>query len=1063
MTGQSPKSPRDLSAPKVSTLKATLQPSKVPHRAELGPETHKAVENRDSTEIVFGPNFDRGRYPAQQPRYGGGSGHESRSSSSLAVGSTPLVLSPPAVEDTTYTSPTLKVGVSSSAENVLPSPSPSVEARPNSGNAVEANDKENQAHIAETGPVEAPNATFEELVTRCGGMEEFEKLLKDAGKSSYGPSQIAASAVTQELRSASPSSNLVRQGRPSGYKNQRRSESDRDAQAPLIASKRPQEITDEPRKRLQSLPGSSSNDLFALSSATTPLLSQNVQNVQNVQDVQNNPNVQNVQSCTAARSSGIEMQALAQQLDQRMRLVASLPERKGSQVERPRLVLLREACKNSDLFYLILHQLFCYEHQCRKSDQQVLNFDDVHRTGLETVAFLLVSNDDMVDDAVAWFSVFPLPWGNSFLNKSEFGTAHAKVQRCLANMATFWKDMRFRCSQRRYPPLVDEIVGLFGVESFLFQQIIFRAILRDLWSGNFDECFSTAERLFSKDFQAVMSRSSLDVPVVELVKSYQRAVIKEYQQIFEIHRQHTIGGTTVNVAAPMQQQSQARSSNVSHNRKEAQPSRNKTNQSPLTLDLHAAQHFNSSATAPMASQASAIYGQGNQFKQSQALTSNTFLSPQVGSFTQSPTTLQGLFTPEAPMISPEQWGNAQQQRERRVSNTVGSLRKASDSMIAPRRASHVVLSNVPGNAHVHQFQLNPGHQQPSPNQAPSSTMSNRLSHPQSNIRRSLSNRTAQTSLPTLNLHSSIQPTPSLPSAESSTPFIRSYPPLPTHPNPTISALHQAHLRSPTLTYLDPNKKSSSIPKCFRFIKHVLMPPEELSNKNRHVSWDFGVSRELTEWFVRDNPSSQSAPPIRTIAPGSRLCRIRCINLMDNVGMPSQSAWAVADNVWPCGTAVVLNGVALDFRKKTHHGKDLPIDVTRNIRVGQNNLSTAVISFQENNASRYAIGVEFIQIADEQKIKSEMKTLPSMQARKRIIDQFAKDLDPEIEVIQSQRVLDLTDPFTSRIFEVPVRGINCHHNQCFDRDTFLQTRIAKVPGEPCGPDEFRVGFLLRLPF
>lgn len=250
-----------------------------------------------------------------------------------------------------------------------------------------------------------------------------------------------------------------------------------------------------------------------------------------------------------------------------------------------------------------------------------------------------------------------------------------------------------------------------------------------------------------------------------------------------------------------------------------------------------------------------------------------------------------------------------------------------------------------------------------------------------------------------------------------------------------------------------NNDPSSITKCYRFIKHVLMPPEELDSKNRHVNWDFNVNKELIDWFARDEPGSHGAPPTRQIVPGSRLCRIRCINLKNKVGMPTQSEWAVADNVWPGSTAVILNGIALDIRKKTHHGKDLPIDVTPYVKAGQNNLSSAVIGFQKDSTSRYAIGVEFIQVVDEQNIKNEIKTLPWREAHKRILDQ-AKNVDPDIEVIQSQKVLDFTDPFTARIFDVPVRGINCQHNQCFDRDTFLRTRTGKAPGEPCAPDDFR---------
>ena len=1045
MTGKLPELARDQSNPKASMPKTLDQASTPSHRAKLVPEVSEAVKNSNPPKSAFGPDSDHGHNPVQRLSQGGTKNYANGSLTSPAAGSTP-----PALDENSSTPPALPMDVSTNAENVLPSPSPSVEARQNSVNMVETEDEEPQPQIAEAPLVEASTATLEELVTRCGGMDRFKKLLKDAGKSDYGPSQIAASAVAPALLGAISSSSPRRRGQSPGSKNQPRSESDHIVPAPSIANKRPQKVTDEPRKRLQSLPGSSSTVTFAIPPVTTVLPSQNDQ------------------SSAAISPSGIEMQqTLTQRLAERTHLVAKLPDRPGSHIERPRLGLLCEACDNLDYFYLVLHQLFCFAHEVQKSRGQIPGLNDMQREGLVKVAFLLVSNDKMADDAVTWFSTFPFPFGDFIMHRPEFASAHAKVLRCLEKMGTFWADMRAQCSMRMYPPLVDELIVLFNVESFLFQQIIFRAVLRDIWPGQLDNCFHNTEEVFNRDYKEVMSRLSLGNFPVELVKLYQQAVIKEYQRALESHRQHTTAGPTASMAPPLQQQSQSRlapSNHHSNDRNMSQPQHNKSTQ-PLTLDLHAMQRHSLSATsnlAPIATQANQSYRQGNILSQSQPLASTTFPSPQGSNLTQSPTTLQGFSSPGVSLHLPGQWIGPQHQRERRTSSTAGASPSAQNnfqnipntpqSTTSTQRTPSVAPSNVPGDPHMHQLQQNSRLQQQPHRRVSSSSIANPRPHPQSEVRRSLSNRASETSLPALTPRPFILSSPSLPSHANPTPFIHSYPP-PTHPNPTTSALHQAHLRSPTLSYFNPNDDPSSMAKCYRFIKHVLVPPEELDSNNRHVNWDFSVSKELTDWFARDCPGSQGAPPTRAIVPGSRLCRIRCVSLENKARMPTQSEWAVAENVWPGSTAVVLNGIALDIRKKTHHGKDLPIDVTSYIKAGQNNLSTAVIGFQKDSTTRYAIGVEFIQVVDEQKIKNEIKILPWFEARQRILDQ-SKSLDPDIEVIQSQKVLDLTDPFTARIFEVPMRGTHCQHNQCFDRDTFLQTRSVKVPGEPCGPDEFR---------
>ena len=1043
MTDQSPESTRDPSTPKASVPKALDQASTISHSTELSPEVLNAVNNSDVSNTAFGSDLDRGRYPAQRQIQASTKNHGSRTLTSLAGGSTSPVQFTPAPEENRYTPPAIPIEVSDNAENVLPSPSPSVEARKNSVHVVEIEDEGTQPQAAEAEPVEAPTATFEELVTRCGGIDQLEKLLKNAGKSDHGPSQIAAFAVAPELSGASPSSSPRGRGRPPGSNNQPRSEPDHDVPAPSIPNKRSQEVTDEPRKRLQSLPGLSSEEASAVPSATRVLPSQNGQ------------------SSVAANPSVNGMQPFLQALTQRVHQVANLPDREGSQVERPRLGLLREACDNSDYFYLVLHQLFCFDHEVRKSKRQIPALNNMHRKGLGVVAFLLVPNEKLIGDAVTWFSLFPLPLGDLMMDRPEFASAHAKVLRCLEKMATFWDDMRAQCTKRMYPPLVDELVVLFNVESFLFQQIIFRAVLRDIWSGKPDECFHVTEEVFNRDYREVMKRLSLGSVPVESIKLYQQAVITDYQRVFGSHWQHTGAGPDTSMAPPRQQQSQFRptpTNEYSNSRNTTRSEHNENYQSPLTLDLHAAQRHNLSATsgpAPIAIQAVQICRPG------QTIASNAFPSPQVSNLTQSPTTLQDSFSPRGSMNSSGQWNGQQHQRELRRSNTAGNsfgalnnLHNTTQSTTFTQRTPQVAVapSNESRNPLMHQFQQKFRLQQQSHSPVLSSNVANPRPREQPEVRRSLSGRASETSMPALSPRPFINSSPSLPPSTDPAPFLRSYPPLPTHPNPTMSALHQAHLRSPKL-YFDQNENPSSVVKCYRFIRHILMPPEELDSKNRHVTWDFSVNKELTDGFARDAPSPHGAPPTRAIAPGSRLCRIRCISLKNKAGMPDQSEWAVADNVWPGSTAVVLNGTALDIRKKSHHGKDLPIDVTSYIKAGQNNLSTAVIGFQKDGTARFAIGVEIIEVVGEQKIKDEMTILPLLEAHKRILDQ-SEILDPDIEVIQSQKVLDLTDPFTARIFDVPVRGVNCHHNQCFDRDTFLQTRNAKAPGEPCGPDEFR---------
>jgi hypothetical protein len=62
-----------------------------------------------------------------------------------------------------------------------------------------------------------------------------------------------------------------------------------------------------------------------------------------------------------------------------------------------------------------------------------------------------------------------------------------------------------------------------------------------------------------------------------------------------------------------------------------------------------------------------------------------------------------------------------------------------------------------------------------------------------------------------------------------------------------------------------------------------------------------------------------------------------------------------------------------------------------------------------------------------------------------------DEDDDVALVSANLAIDLTDPFTSRIFTTPVRGVRCRHRECFDLKTFLISRSNKLHEVACMPD------------
>ena len=166
-------------------------------------------------------------------------------------------------------------------------------------------------------------------------------------------------------------------------------------------------------------------------------------------------------------------------------------------------------------------------------------------------------------------------------------------------------------------------------------------------------------------------------------------------------------------------------------------------------------------------------------------------------------------------------------------------------------------------------------------------------------------------------------------------------------------------------------------------------------------------------------------------------------------MPRDEQWAVADNSWIQWSTFSLNGHPLEFRKKLHYGKDLPIDLTPLVTKGENILDVSVMSnSDDHNYRNYLIAAEFLGVMTRQSIDKRLreKTVDAQTVIGNIKRKLSGSLtdNDEIVLMESTLTVNLRDPFSaSKICDTPVRGKTCLHNDCFDLDTFLETRPKKV--------------------
>lgn len=265
------------------------------------------------------------------------------------------------------------------------------------------------------------------------------------------------------------------------------------------------------------------------------------------------------------------------------------------------------------------------------------------------------------------------------------------------------------------------------------------------------------------------------------------------------------------------------------------------------------------------------------------------------------------------------------------------------------------------------------------------------------------------------------------------------------PDPSLSSLHLAHLRSPILKAKEMSADPSAPkPKLFQFVRSV-QPRFALELPICKKQYQFDVS-DNDSLIPKDTPSDLGEPPTRTITPNSVIFRLRCCKRQGfGVGqLKDESAWVVSDTVWPPFFYFSMNGTILEPRKKLHYAKDHPIDLTPYVKPGNNTVEvSANVCKDDHSPLAYLFAVEVLSVTTQENIRAHCNAhvIPANESIDAIKKSLAgNDDDDDLAIVSSNLSITLFDPFIGcKIFDTPVRGTRCLHRNCFDLETFLATR------------------------
>ncbi|KAG9679407.1 hypothetical protein KCV03_g918, partial [Aureobasidium melanogenum] len=272
-------------------------------------------------------------------------------------------------------------------------------------------------------------------------------------------------------------------------------------------------------------------------------------------------------------------------------------------------------------------------------------------------------------------------------------------------------------------------------------------------------------------------------------------------------------------------------------------------------------------------------------------------------------------------------------------------------------------------------------------------------------------------------------------------------PQPAHPDYRRSALHQAHLRSPVLVpkKLDALASSNDL---YRRVAGFALPPHRLTTKPvQEIS--FQLPPQAISRLLKVKLSPDGDPPVGEIDTNSLMLRLRCCEVAPSQPLPTESKWVLLDGSWPVQAYFAIDKTPLEPRRKLHHGRYLPIDITHCISSETNKLVVRVNrSKYDKSPFNYAVAIEVVGFDSRNGIKEAC--MERLVPPEQILDSIKKSLTSHDDdlIVQSNFTLQLYEPFSNaKIFDLPVRGFDCLHKQAFDLDVFLDTRLEQQSQPP----------------
>ncbi|CAM1501045.1 Fc.00g102070.m01.CDS01 [Cosmosporella sp. VM-42] len=791
---------------------------------------------------------------------------------------------------------------------------------------------------------------------------------------------------------------------------------------------------------------------------------------------------------TSAQASNPESQGLAGLMQQwRRTLRARMALFQGSGVltayiEQPRYKLIDDACTIHDLFYLALHQVFCLWTVNRAQVYQMLApllASTVVDSGFDILQTVLRKNENISRPHLDWFSQFPGPISGMMHTHPDFRVALLNITEFLTMLSQHWQPMIDEVERRLTPFMSWELRYGLKCGSPSIQMMLFTVSRRKL--GMADGPLSVdLNTIFQRD-QAYEDRIAGGGVPVEDVNRARGDFTARYAQLIRLARQQagrqaaqqrSVSSPTIQHPAPMApQRNRVTSSQPSPNTSDPQTSLPGTSmaKSPSTPQAETsfpqAQIGIRRVSTPTAATHHAPPGSPNSSHPQAAVSYQVqpghyspHLPPRPSPLVhhQPPPLGPSVPIPSRPHSTHQLQGLPPPPPVPSQPPHPGTQRRAS-SFQYPSQAISGAQRVTPHNPPNQGLQYPQAYVHPAQNQVPPSThaVPPHMAQPRplqySDLPRpGVVVPTTGYAPPARHLIASQRPMP-----QPIAPGHPAFPPFPMIPENEYATgpydhssievgLHQVEIRSPQRVPATPISVRH-----YQFIKELAVPPCEIHPQMTLRALSFDLTGQNMERLSRKLGTALESEglPFSQYCDGSLRYRLRLCLRPRNEQTLRESDWAVSAAYWPENIVFELNGHMLELRRKPHYHKDMPLELTDFLLQGENKVRICLPQVQGNYKTGYkhVVGVEVVETRSHDSLRAGIETFQRVPADEtmRKVQRRLRPSDSDEIIIQDETLsVSLADPFSSTMFEVPVRGVDCQHLECFDLETWLQTRPMK---------------------